>query len=124
MLAENTFEFMDYHLMKKGKLYIKDSGDFINKIKNLQNISDDAMLVTDDVLRLSPHDFGLRALKEALNNRESTTIPSENLLKCGSSQLKIIILSSTEKLSISLSIRYCSRDQVHSYIRLYPYGQV
>lgn len=77
MPAENAFEFTDYHLMKKGKLYIKDSGDFINKIKNLQNIPDGAMLVTDDVLRLSPHEFGLRALKEALNNRESTT----NLVK-------------------------------------------
>ena len=34
--------------MQKGKSYIKDSGDFINKIKELHSIPDSAILVTSD----------------------------------------------------------------------------
>ena len=40
--TEKLSEFLDHHLkpvMQKGKLYVKDSGDFINKIKELQSIS-------------------------------------------------------------------------------------
>ena len=70
--------------MQKEKSYIKDSGDFMNKIKKLQNIPDGAILVTADVVGLFPsipHEAGLRALKEALKNRESKTIPTKNLVK-------------------------------------------
>ena len=40
--TEKASEFLDHHLkpvMQKGKSYVKDSGDFINKIKELQSIS-------------------------------------------------------------------------------------
>ena len=46
--------------------YIKDSNDFIKKIKHLKNISINALLVTVDVVGLYPsipHKAGLRALK-------------------------------------------------------------
>ena len=77
--------------MQKGKSYIKDSGDFINKIKSLQNIPEGAILVTADVVGLYPsipHEAGLKALREALDNRENKQIPTENLLKMAEFVLK------------------------------------
>ena len=47
--TEKASEFLDYHLkpiMQRRKSYIKDSGDFINKIKTLQNIPEGAILLT------------------------------------------------------------------------------
>ena len=71
-------------LCKKRKSYIKDSGDFINKIKELQNIPDSAILVTSDIVALYPsfpHEAGLKALKDALDNRENKSISTEDLIK-------------------------------------------
>ena len=56
--------------MQRGKSYIKDSGDFINKIKNLQNIPEGAILVTADVMGLYtsiPDEAGLNAPREVLD---------------------------------------------------------
>ena len=39
-------------VMQKEKRYIKDTGDFMNKIKKLQNILDDAILVIAEVVGL------------------------------------------------------------------------
>ena len=54
------------------KSYIRDTTDFINKIKHLKNIPDTALLVTMDVKSLYTnikHNEGILALKIALNNR-------------------------------------------------------
>ena len=87
--------------MQKGKSYIKDSGNFINKIKKLQDTLDGVILVTADVLGRYisiSHEAGLRALKEDFNiNRERKSIAIENLTTAGF-VLKLI-LSSTEKLN-------------------------
>ena len=77
--------------MQKGKSYIKDSGDFINTVKKLQNIPDGAILLSTDVLGLYPsiaYEAGLRVLKQALDNRESKTIPTGNLVKLAEFVLK------------------------------------
>ena len=80
-------EFLDHHLkpiMQKGWSYIKDSGDFINKTKNLSTIPDNAILVTADVVGLYPsilHEAGLRALREALDKQDKKCIPTEDLVK-------------------------------------------
>ena len=68
--TEKASEFLDYYLkpiMQRGKSYIKNSGDFINKIKNLQNIPEGAKLVTADEVGLYPsipREAGLKALRE------------------------------------------------------------
>ena len=76
--TEKASEFLDYHLkliMKRGKSYIEDSGDFISKIENLQNIPEGAILVTADVVALYPripHEAGFNALREIIqNNRDN-----------------------------------------------------
>ena len=77
--------------MQRGKSYIKDSGDFINKVKSLQNIPEGAILVTADVIGLYPsipHEAGLKVLREALDSRENTQIHTENLLKMAEFVLK------------------------------------
>ena len=59
--------------MQKSWFYIKNSGDFIRKIKNLTGIPECAILVTADVVRLYPtipHQAGLEALRNALDERE------------------------------------------------------
>ena len=73
--AEKVSEFLDYELkpvMQKGNSYIRDSGHFLEKIKNISTLPENAMLVTADVAGLYPsipHQAGLSALREALENR-------------------------------------------------------
>ena len=58
--------------MQESWSYIKDSNDFIKKVKNLKDIPQDTLLVTADVVGLYaniPHEAGLKALKEALDKR-------------------------------------------------------
>ena len=73
--TEKVSEFLDYHLkpvMQSGRSYIKDSGDFLKKIKHLGSLPENAILVTADVVGpypSIPHEAGLQALEEALENR-------------------------------------------------------
>ena len=46
--------------------YIKDSNNFLHKIRNLEDIPNDALVVTADVVGLCPsipHEAGLQALE-------------------------------------------------------------
>ena len=93
-LTEKCSEFLDHHLkkvMQNGWSYVKDSGDFIKKINNLDSIPENAILVTADVVgsySSIPHEVGLRALREALDKRDEKTIPTEELLKMAEFVLK------------------------------------
>ena len=81
--------------MQTGKSYIKDSGDFISKIKSLQNIPEGAILVSADVVGLFPsipHKAELKAREKALDNRENKHILTENLLKVAEFVLKKLLL--------------------------------
>ena len=58
--------------------YITDYGDFINKIKNLCTIPDNAVLVTADVVGLYPnipHEAGSRALRQDLDKQDRKSVP-------------------------------------------------
>ena len=74
--TEKCSEFLDYHLkplMQNGWSYIKDSGDFIKRTRNLGSIPKNAILITADVVGLYPsipHEAGLKALRELLDKRE------------------------------------------------------
>ena len=92
--TEKVSEFLDNHLqtiMKKGLSYIRNSGDFIDKICRMGSIPDNAILVTADVMALYPrisHDAGLKALREVLNKREQKKVPAEELVKMADFVLK------------------------------------
>ena len=86
-LTEKASEFLDNRLkkvMQNGWSYIKDSNDFIKKTKHFKNIPNNALLVTADVVGLypsTPHEVGLRTLKEVLDRREEKKISTEDLVK-------------------------------------------
>ena len=85
-LREKVSEFLVYHLkpvMQKGCSYIKDSEDFLKKIKNLCSLPENSILVTANVVGLYPstsHEVGLQALEEALENRHHKQIPTDKLV--------------------------------------------
>ena len=85
--TEKLSEFLYHHLqpiMKAGKSYIKDTIDFLEKLKNLGNIPSNAILVTVDVVGLYPsipHDAGLQVLYEKLEERTDKKIPSTDLVE-------------------------------------------
>ena len=66
--TEKASEFLDHHLqpiMKSGTSYIKDTNDFLSKLKNLKKVPDNAKLVTADTVGLYPsipHNEGLEVL--------------------------------------------------------------
>ena len=63
--------------MQSSWSYIKDSRDFLKKIKQIRNLPEDSILVTADVVGLYPsipHELGLKALEEALEKWESKQI--------------------------------------------------
>ena len=69
--------------MKSGKSYVKDNGDFLEKIKSLGRIPEDAFSVTADVVGLYPsipHGVGLKALCEKLEKRSDKKVRSAGLV--------------------------------------------
>ena len=92
--TEKVSEFLDSQLkpvMQSSRSYIKDSGDFIKKIKNIGTIPKESILVTADVVGLYPsipHDAGLKALEKALNNRTNKKVSTEDLVKMAKFVLK------------------------------------
>ena len=87
MPTEKVSEFLNYELkpvMQKSKSYIRDSGHFLEKIKSISTLPENATLVTADVVGLYPsipHQAGLSVLKEALENRSVKKTSTENLIK-------------------------------------------
>ena len=85
--TEKASEFLDHHLkrvMQNGKSYIRDSSDFISKIKDLNNIPQGALLVTADVVGLYPsipHDLGLKPLREVLEKRKLKPVSTDDLVR-------------------------------------------
>ena len=100
---EKISEFLDRQLkpiMQKSWSYIRDSGDFIRKIKNLTDIPESAILVTADVVGLYPsipHQAGLESLKKALDERENKFISTDNTVKMAGFVLKNNYFSLTVK---------------------------
>ena len=74
--TENVSEFLDNQLkpvMREGMSYIKNSNDFMHKIRDLNDIRNDALLFTTDVVGLYPSistEVGLQTLKEVLELRK------------------------------------------------------
>ena len=63
--------------------YIKDSNDFVLRIKDLKDTPKDALFVTADVVGLHPsipHEAGLRGLREVLDRRNNRKISTNDLV--------------------------------------------
>ena len=74
--TENISAFLDFHLqplVQAVKSYIKDTNDFLNKLRSLPKLPSDIILCTVDVVGLYPnipHEEGLSALRKRLDNRK------------------------------------------------------
>ena len=84
--TEKVSEFLDFHLkpvMMEGKSYVKDTGHFLEKLRELGRVPENSILVTADVVGLYPsipHNDGMQALHQKLENRQDKTISSEDLM--------------------------------------------
>ena len=70
--------------MGNGSSCIRDSGDFIDKMKWKEKIPEGSFLATADVVGLYtsiPHNEGIQALKQKLEEQPSTKIPTNDLVK-------------------------------------------
>ena len=102
--------------MQNGASCTKDSNNFMNKFKNV-DIPNDALLVTADAVGLYfsiPHEVGLKALRNALENKNYKEILTENLVKMEKHYYQIQLLST--------NFGYCYRDYICSTVCVYFYG--
>ena len=102
--TERISSFIDYHLQplaQNVKSYIKDTNDFLSKLKKLKNLPDGAIMVTVDVVGLYPsipHDEGLAAMKAALDRRAKKDVSTESLCELAEIVLKNNIFEFDEKI--------------------------
>ena len=93
---------LDHHLQplaKKVNSYIKDTNDFLKKLRDLPNLPEDFLLCTVDVVGLYPnipHEDGLAALKKVLEKREEKPISTNALLELTECVLKNNIFEHNE----------------------------
>ena len=103
--TEKVSELLDHVLkavMQQKGSYIKDSGDFIKKLKKIKEVANDAIMVTADVFGLYPiihHDFGLEALRKTLDERVNKKMVLWTLLKWQNLFWKITTLNLMVKLN-------------------------
>ena len=92
--TENISAFLDHHLQplaKKVKTYIKDTNDFLRKLRDLPDLPENSILCTIDVVGLYPnipHEDGLQALRKSLESRENPEISTETLMDLAELVLK------------------------------------
>ena len=78
-------------MVRNAKSYIQDTTDFLNSFNNIDNLPEDIILVTVDVVSLYsniPHDEGLKALDRFLNNYPDTPLEKNYILKLNEFILK------------------------------------
>ena len=101
--TENISSFLDFHLQplaREVKSYIKDTNDFLEKLRSLPNLSDDIILCTVDVVGLYPnipHDEGLSALRKQLDLRQEKDVTTSTLVELAEVVLKNNIFNFMEK---------------------------
>ena len=103
--AEKVSEFLDYHLqpiMKQGESYIRDTGDFLVKLKATEEV----FLVTADVTGLYPsipHSEGLEILKKQYENYSNKKVSTEDISKMADFVLKNILFEFDSKFYKKIS---------------------
>ena len=103
--TEKVSELLDHVLkavMQQKGSYIKDSGDFIKKLKKIKEVANDAIMVTADVFGLYTiirHDVGLEALQKTLDERVNKKTVLRTLLKWQNLFWKITTLTLMVKLN-------------------------
>lgn len=68
--------------------FTKGTRDFINRIKDPNNIPENCILVSFDVVELYPHKKGLKIMSEYLDTQENKTVTIESLAELAKMILK------------------------------------
>ena len=101
--TENISSFLDFHLQpiaKKVESYIKDTNDFLKKLRSLTNLPGNSLLCTMDVVGLYPnipHDEGLSALRKRLNERDKKDVSTDTLVELAELVLRNNIFNFNER---------------------------
>ena len=77
--------------MQESWSYIKDSRDFLKKVKHLGQIPNGVILVTADAVGLYPsipHKAGLQTSRRRLNKRNTSDIPTKDIVQIAELVLK------------------------------------
>ena len=104
--TEKVSEFLDHHykpVMQEGESYIKDTGDFHNKIKNKCYSTECHFAYCRCDWSLSKHQAGQEALREALDKRKTHKVPTSKLVKMAEFVLKNNYFQFLEKVFQQIS---------------------
>ena len=88
-------------MAKEVKSCIKDTNDFLKKLRSLPNLPHDIILCTVDVVDLNPnipHDQGLSALRKRLDLRQEKDVTTSTLVELPEIVLQNDIFTFMEKL--------------------------
>lgn len=100
------------------KVFLQDSGYFINKIWKMGFISDNTILVTTDVTTFYPsipHVVGLKTLREVLEKRKQKTIPTEELVK----MTEFVLKNNAFEFNDQIEFNGLEEPNVHQYMLAY-----
>ena len=92
--TEKISAFVDHQLkplIPQISSYVKDTNDFLNKLKHMDKFSEGAILVTIDVVGLYPHSLhneGVEAIRKILNTRTNQEIPTDDIVDLAELVLK------------------------------------
>ena len=92
--TEKTSAFVDHqlkYLVPQIPCYVKDTNDFLAKLKDMERFLEGAILVTIDVVGLYPNirfDDGLEALRRTLNKSSNPVIPTDHIVDLAELVLK------------------------------------
>ena len=80
--TDRISEFVDHHLkplVSSIPSFVKDTNDFLHKLRNMETLLEGAILVSLDVVGLYPHiphAEGLEAIRHVINERENPEMPT------------------------------------------------
>ena len=101
--SENISSFLDFQLQplaREVKSYIKDTNDFLKKLRSLPNLPDDIIFCTVDIFGLYPnilHDEGLSALRKRPDLRQKKDVTTSTLVELAQVLLKNNIFTFMKK---------------------------
>ena len=111
--TEKVSEYLDHHLqpvMKEGKSYIKDTADFLDKLKDLGEIPEGAILMTADVVGLYPgilHTEGLEVLCKQYDKFLHKKVHTDDIKKITDFVLKNNFFEFNSKFLQQICYWYC-----------------
>ena len=92
--TDNISTFVDFHLksiVSKIPQILEDTRDYLQRLNQIGDISENALLVSFDVVGLYPHiphDQGVETMERFFNKHEDPSVSSESICKLANIVLK------------------------------------